>query len=73
MKFISFIKDAISADSSTSSKRICGMAGWIVCLLITIYSVIAKQDSPNTVDMLFITSTSLLGLDSVMSIFKSKK
>lgn len=70
MKFIDFLKQALSADSSTSSKRLCGFLGWIVCLLCVLYAVITKVESPSVVNTLFIASTSLLGLDSVMNIFK---
>lgn len=66
------LKDALNADSSTSSKRLCGMIGWIICLTCVIIAVLTNKDSPNVVNTLFVTSTSLLGLDSVVSIFKNK-
>ena len=67
------LKDALNADSSTSSKRLCGMVGWIVCLICVIIAVLTNKDSPNIVNTLFLASTSLLGLDSVVSIFKTKE
>lgn len=72
MKLFKFLKDALSSDSAVSSKRISGFMGWIVCLLCVIYSVITHTDAPNIVDTLFISSTALLGLDSVVSIFKKE-
>lgn len=70
MSLFEFLKHALSSDSAVSSKRISGFIGWVVCLLCVIYSVITNKDAPNIVDTLFITSTALLGLDSVVSIFK---
>lgn len=67
---IEFLKNALSSDSAVSSKRIAGFMGWIVCLAAVIYSVITNNQSPDIVDTLFITSAALLGLDSVISIFK---
>ena len=70
MKFTEFLKQALSSDSSTSSKRICGLLGWIICLLGVIYAVITKIESPDILTTLFITSSGLLGLDSITNIFK---
>ncbi len=70
MKLFEFLKNALSSDSAVSSKRISGFIGWIMCILCVIYSVIIGKEAPNIVDTLFITSTALLGLDSVVSIFK---
>ena len=72
MKLFEYLKQALSADSAVSSKRISGFIGWIVCLLCVIYSVITTNEAPHIVDTLFITSTALLGLDSVVSIFKKE-
>ena len=69
-KLSDFIKDALSSDSSVSSKRIAGCIGWIACLVCVFYALFTHTDSPNIVDTLFVTSAALLGLDSVVSIFK---
>lgn len=69
-KIIGFIKNALCSDSAVSSKRLSGFIGWLVCLLCVIYSVIFNKEAPGIVDTLFISSTALLGLDSVVSIFK---
>lgn len=72
MGFWEFIKQALSNDSATSSKRICGFMGWFVCLGCVIYAVLFGNESPDVVDTLFLASTSLLGLDSVVNIFRKK-
>lgn len=70
MKFIDFIKQALSSDSSVSSKRISGFMGWIICLICVVYCTITKENAPEIVDTLFYTSSMLLGLDSIVNIFK---
>lgn len=60
----------LSADSSVSSKRVAGFMGWIICLCVTIYGTIFSIPSPDIIEMLFICSTSLLGIDSITNIWK---
>ena len=62
-----FIK-MFTAHSGLSSKRVCGFLGWIVCLFICIYCTILVIPAPEIIDMLFICSTSLLGIDSITGI-----
>lgn len=63
-----FIK-MFTAHSRLSSKRVCGFFGWITCLFICIYCTITVTPSPEIIDMLFICSTSLLGIDSITGIW----
>ena len=72
-KFISFLKDAVTSDNCVSSKRIAGLMGWIVCLVLVIYCSIATKEAPGAIDTLFVCSTSLLGLDSITNAFKKKQ
>ena len=72
-KFISFLKDAVTSNNCVSSKRIAGLMGWIVCLIIIIYCSIATKEAPEAIDTLFVCSTSLLGLDSITNVFKKKQ
>ena len=60
----------LSAESAVSSKRVAGFLGWIVCLLTAIYSTMFVIPTPDIIEMLFICSTSLLGIDSITSIWK---
>lgn len=68
--FIEFLKNALCSDSPVSSKRLSGFIGWVTCLGCVIYCVIKKEESPEIVNLLFLTSTMLLGLDSIINIFK---
>lgn len=65
-----FIKDLFSSKQSVSSKRVCGFAGWIVCLLIAVIATIKQLTIPVFLDTVLITSATLLGLDSVTNIWK---
>lgn len=67
-----FIK-MFTAHSGLSSKRICGFLGWIVCLFICLYCTITAIPAPEIIDMLFICSTSLLGIDSITGIWHKPK
>lgn len=67
-----FIK-MLTANSGLSSKRVCGFLGWIICLFICLYCTILMIPAPEIIDMLFICSTSLLGIDSITGIWHNKK
>lgn len=67
-----FIK-MFTANSGLSSKRVCGFLGWIVCLFICLYCTISTIPTPEVIDMLFICSTSLLGIDSITGIWHKPK
>lgn len=62
----------LSSRSPVSSKRFCGLIGWILCLSVCAWCTWTKQEAPEVIDMLFICSTSLLGIDSITSIFKKQ-
>ncbi len=73
MKFTEFIKETLSDESHhISSKRVCGVLGWIVCLSVLVYCSIAVIQAPIMIDTVIVTSTALLGLDSVTDIWKGK-
>lgn len=58
------------ADSGGfSSKRICGVLGWVVCLIIFICGFSFSKEIPGFADLILTVSASLLGIDSVTKIF----
>lgn len=65
-----FFLKMFTAHSRLSSKRVCG---WLVCLFICIYCTIMVIPAPEVVDLLFICSTSLLGIDSITRIWHKNK
>ena len=62
-----------SAQGSISSKRLCGIIGWLVCLGIGIYCTINVIQAPMLIDSILIGSATLLGVDSVTGIWKNKR
>lgn len=63
-----FFLEMISSDSAVSSKRFSGFIGWLFCIGLTVYCTINNQDTSDAIDMLFICSSSLLGIDSITRI-----
>ena len=59
----------LSDESSVSSKRFCGFLGWVLCLTICGWCTWTKQEAPEIIEILFICSTSLLGIDSITRIW----
>ncbi len=70
MRFTEFIKSMCSTDTDISSKRVCGFIGWIICMFVLIFCTIKNIEAPEIFDIVIITSGSLLGLDTVTSIWK---
>ena len=52
-----------------SSKRVCGILGWMCCLVLLISGFISQKDIPQYAEMIAIISASLLGLDSITGIW----
>lgn len=69
MKFSEFWIQLFSGEKSISSKRICGFTGWMASLFICLWCTFTKVEAPEITDMLFICSTSLLGVETITSIF----
>lgn len=68
-----WILSVLSAQPGTiSSKRLCGVLGWLVCLGILIFCAISGTEAPEFADYVIITSASLLGIDSVVLPFQRK-
>lgn len=64
-----FFLKMFTAHSGLSSKRVCGFFGWLVCLFICCTIMVI----PEVVELLFICSTSLLGIDSITRIWHKNK
>lgn len=70
MKFIQFLKDVVTSQSGVSSKRVCGLADWIVCLLVMVYCTVKVIQAPLMIDTVLWCCMGLLGIDSVTGIWK---
>lgn len=60
----------LNQPNSISSKRICGVLGWLLCLGVLGYCTYKEIQAPVMVDTIVITSAALLGVDSIMNIWK---
>lgn len=73
MKFTTFLREMVTSESGISSKRICGVIGWFVCLGILIYCTIISSQAPLMIDAVLLSIMGLLGIDSVTGIWKKPK
>ena len=73
MKFITFVKEIVTSRSGVSSKRVCGLLGWLVCLGVLIFCTIKVVQAPEMIDMIILAIMGLLGIDSVTGIWKVDK
>lgn len=72
-QWLKSIKTIFLADSGgLSSKRVCGVLGWVVCLGIAIYCTITVIQAPLIVETILWCCMGLLGIDSVTKIWKTK-
>ena len=68
--FLKLLKQIITAGSGVSSKRVCGLLGWLVLLVCLGYATWNGTELPLvTPDFIFGTII-LLGVDSVTAIWK---
>lgn len=70
MKFTQFLTQMFTSNSGLSSKRVSGFLGWMVCLCICVYCTLLGIQAPEIVEMLFVCTTSLLGIDCVTKIWR---
>lgn len=70
MRFVTFLRDMLSSHSGISSKRVCGVIGWLVCLGVLIYCTINVIQAPLMIDTFLVCCMTLLGIDSVTGIWK---
>lgn len=67
----SFLKQIITANSGVSSKRACGMIGFIVVIFVLLYCTVANTQAPVMIDTFIYAICLLLGIDSVTNIWKN--
>ena len=68
-----FLTNLVTAHTGVSSKRACGILGWIIGLIILIYCTINQMEAPQMIDTMFYCCMGLLGIDSVTGVFKKYK
>ena len=67
------IKSILSSNKdSISSKRVCGLIGWAIGLIILVYCTINQIQAPDMVDTMLYCCMGLLGIDSITGAFKKE-
>ncbi len=66
-----FLKQMITSHSGISSKRICGVIGFVAVLFVLIYCTVQGIQAPAMIDAFIYAICLLLGIDSVTGIWKN--
>lgn len=65
------LESLLSAErGSLSSKRLCGIIGWLGCTAVLIMCTVWDRQAPDMVNVIIYSSTALLGVDSITDIWK---
>lgn len=72
-KFLKFLESVFRADQGTiSSKRVAGVVGWVVALIIILYCTFSHTEAPSCFVEFMAFSAGLLGWDSFTGIWKGE-
>lgn len=55
----------LTAQSGVSSKRVCGVVGWLFTIGWITYYVIVKNDMPDILETFVVCTIILLGVDTI--------
>ena len=70
MKVKDIIKQIITSHSGISSKRVCGILGFLVIMFSVVYCTVQNIQAPNILETFTWAVAILLGVDSVTGIWK---
>lgn len=71
---MNWLRETLSAASGRlSSKRVCGVLGFLISGAVLIYCTTNNQQAPEMINMFMFSCMGLLGVDSVTSIWKNKQ
>jgi hypothetical protein len=65
-----YIKLMITSHSGISSKRVCGVLGFLVITFVIIFCTVTCIEAPAILDTFIWAVCTLLGIDSVTGIWK---
>ena len=68
---LNFLKQMITSHSGISSKRVCGVIGFVAVLFVLIYCTVQGIQAPVMIDTFIYAICLLLGIDSVTGIWKN--
>lgn len=67
-----FLIKMITSHSGVSSKRVCGILGFLIIIVVLLYCTITHTQAPVMIEPFTYVVCLLLGIDSVMSPFYQK-
>lgn len=68
-----YIKLMITSHSGISSKRVCGVLGFLVIMFVIVFCTIAQTQAPIILETFIWAVCMLLGIDSITGIWKDFK
>jgi hypothetical protein len=68
-----FFKLMVTSHSGISSKRVCGVLGFLVIMFVVIFCTINGIQAPDMIDTFVYAICMLLGIDSITGIWKNNK
>lgn len=69
-KIRNFLKQLVTAHTGISSKRVCGILGFLTVLGILIYCTVNVIQAPTMIEPFMYVICALLGIDSITGIWK---
>ena len=72
-KIKEYIKLMITSHSGISSKRVCGVLGFLVIMFVIVFCAITQTQAPIITETFIWAVCMLLGIDSVTGIWKDFK
>ena len=70
---MNWFKEIFTKNKVMSSKRVCGVLGFLVSTGILIYCTILTIQAPDMINIFLVTCAGMLGIDSVTDVWKGKK
>ena len=67
-----FFKLIITSHSGISSKRVCGVIGFLIIIFVLVYCTVSSVQAPLMIEPFIYAVCLLLGIDSVTGIWKGK-
>ena len=70
MQIVNFLKQLITAHTGISSKRVCGVVGFITVIGVLIYCTINVVQAPTMIEPFMYVICALLGIASITGTWK---
>lgn len=70
-KIREYIELMITSHSGISSKRVCGVLGFLVIIFVIIFCTVKSIQAPLIIDTFIWAVCTLLGIDSITGIWKN--